>query len=100
MSTRKTILFLLFVVFISPIVSCTRLPEAPDQAKGTLRTEKLPALDSVPLAWGNLSAVTTSPEHPKWFQLWFQDESGNIRMVAFKLENRTLSSNAVSIPRK
>ena len=58
---RKTI-WLLVVVFLLPILSCTRL-EAPAPPQGVpLSTEKLPALTSIPL----------EPELEKPFGNWFQ----------------------------
>jgi hypothetical protein len=99
MSDRKVMVFLLLVFLLSAI-ACTRIPEAPTQDKGTLGTEELPALDSVPSAWGPLTAVTTTPLYPGWFQLWFQDQSGKIRMVRFDSKNHALRSSVSSIPRK
>jgi hypothetical protein len=45
----------------------------------------LPAMDSIPPAWGKLVSVTTNPAFPSWFQLWFEDESSTIRLAAFVL---------------
>jgi hypothetical protein len=90
------------VVFLFPIISCTRLDEAQPKPKGTvsLGTEKLPALDSIPSEWGKLVSVSTTPIYAGWFQLWFQDENGKVRMVAFDIQNRALKPDAIVVPRK
>ena len=91
---------LLVVVFLFPIISCTRISEAPDQKAVRLGAEKLPALDSIPLEWGKLVSVSTTPIYQGVFQLWFQDENGKIRIVAFDIKNRCLIPDAAVIPRK
>ena len=99
MLQRKTI-WLLVVVFLLTILSCTRL-EAPAPPQGVpLSTEKLPALTSIPLEWGKLVSVTTTPIYEGFFQLWFQDENGKVRMVPFDIQNNRLISDAVVVPRK
>jgi len=96
---RKAIC-LLVVVLLFPIISCTRLDEAPPKGTVSLGTEKLPALDSVPLEWGKLVSVSATPIYGDILQLWFQDENGKIRMVPFNIRNRCLVDNAVVVPRK
>jgi hypothetical protein len=80
------------------ILSCTRI-EAPPQGV-SLGTEKLPGLDSIPLEWGKLVSVSTTPIYQGTFQLWFQEENGRIRMVPYTPRGRYLTPNAVVIPRK
>ncbi len=96
---RKTIC-LLVVVFLFPIISCTRISEGPSEKTVVLGHEKLPALDSIPLEWGKLVSVTTPPIYEGISQLWFQDEKGKVRMVTFDIKNRCLFPNAVVISRK
>ncbi|MEI9479313.1 MAG: hypothetical protein WCO26_22460 [Deltaproteobacteria bacterium] len=98
MLQRKTI-WLLAVVFLLTILSCTRL-EAPPQGVRLVGTEKLPALDSIPLEWGKLVSVSTIPKYEGVFQLWFQDGNGKVRMVAFSLKELRLIPDAVVVPRK
>ena len=91
-------MWLLVVVFLLSIGSCTRL-EAPPKG-GPVGTEKLPALDSIPLEWGKLVSVSAHASYEGFFQLWFQDESGKIRMVRYSLNERSFVPDAVVIPRK
>ena len=96
---RKAIC-LLVVVFLFPVISCTRLGEAPTKGIVPLGTEYLPAVDSIPLEWGKLVSVSTTPIYEGIFQLWFQDENGKVRMVTFDIRDSRLISVARVIPRK
>jgi len=97
---HRKVICLLMVVFLFPIISCTRISEAPSQKAVQLGTEILPALDSIPLEWGKLVSVTTTQKYRDFFQLWFQDENGKIRVAGFDIENRSLIPNVTVIPRK
>ena len=96
----RKVICLLVVVFLFPIVSCTRISEAPSPIAVQIGTEKLPALDSIPSDWGKLVSVTTPPSNQNFFQLWFQDENGKIRIAAYDIKNRNLYPDALVIPRK
>lgn len=43
------------------------------------------ALPDIPASYGELEAVTTVPQYPGWFQMWFQDEAGTIRIVRVQI---------------
>jgi hypothetical protein len=96
---RKAI-WLLVVVFLFPVISCTRLDEAPPKGTVLLGTEKLSALDSIPSEWGKLVSVSATPIYDGILQLWFQDENGKVRMVPFDIRNSRLVGHAVVVPRK
>ena len=96
---RKAIC-LLVLVFLFPIISCTRLDEAPPKGTVSLGIEKLPVLDSIPLEWGKLVSVSTTPIYDGYVQLWFQDENGKVRMVPFDIRNNRLVGIGVVVPRK
>ena len=85
--------YVFLLVLLVPIVSCTRLPEG-----GPLAVQQLPSTDSVPLEWGRLVAVS-----PRTLgatsQLWFEDDSGQIRLVVYDEGTRQLSTHATIIPR-
>lgn len=97
---RQTGLWLLVVVLLLPAFSCARMPEKPAQTGALVGSEQLPALDSIPPAWGKLVSVTSNPAFPGWFQLWFEDESSTVRMVAFNLRTKQFDSNAIILPRR
>jgi hypothetical protein len=83
-----------------PALSCTKLPEKAAQTGVLVGSEQLPALDSIPPEWGKLVSVTTSPAFPNWFQLWFENETGTVRMAAFNFQTRQFDPNAVMLPRR
>ena len=97
---RKTGIWFFVILLMLPAFSCTKLPEKPAEGGVVLSSEQLPALDSIPAAWGKLVSVTTNPAYPGWFQLWFEDEFSTVRMVAFNLHTGQLDSNAKVFPRK
>lgn len=97
---RQTCILLLVAVLLLPAFSCTRLPEKPGQEGVTVGSEQLPAVDSVPPEWGKLVSVTTNPAYPGWFQLWFEDETSTVRMVAFNLRTKQFDSNVTVLPRR
>ena len=90
-------LILLPVVLLS--FSCARLPESgrPPEA-GMLPVEMLVDEQSVPTEFGQLVAVSESPSG-RFTQLWFQDEEGIIRMVAFNNTTARLFPQALVIGR-
>ncbi|MGD1047722.1 MAG: hypothetical protein ABR899_03080 [Candidatus Krumholzibacteriaceae bacterium] len=97
---RKTGLWILVVVLLLPTLSCTRLPESSAQKGVMVGSAQLPNSDSIPSQWGKLVSVTSNPAYPGWSQLWFEDETSTIRMVAFNLQTKQLGANAIVLARK
>jgi len=97
---HRKVIWLLVVAFLFPIISCTRISEAPNQKAVQLAAEKLPALDSITLEWGKLVSVTTTARYQDLYQLWFQDENGKIRVAGFDIKDSCLIPVATVIPRK
>ena len=98
MSVRATrCMAALTLVLLS--LSCSRLPER-TPGEGELATERLPNAGSVPSQWGSLVSVTTQPASPNRFQLWFQDEEGNVRMVLYDADGGRLVSEVRLITRQ
>jgi hypothetical protein len=81
-------------------LSCTKIPQWATPGQGNVAIEPMPTKDSIPLKWGNLVSVATSPEVRYGFELWFQDEQGNLRMVVYDIQTNNLSANFRFIPRK
>jgi hypothetical protein len=78
-------------------LSCAKLPE-PGSAS-TLMVQELPSLNEVPVGWGAL--VSTSPmPNANASALWFQDDSGTVRMVAVDHELSKLWPQALVIRRR
>ena len=79
-------------------VSCKRLGE-PGPAEQKLISERLPQPDSIPAKWGKLVSVSSVPSVPDWVQLWFQDDTGNVRFIGFNIRNYYLSGKIYLIRR-
>ncbi len=43
------------------------------------------ALPEIPASYGDLKAVTTAQDYPGWFQMWFEDDAGTIRIVRVQI---------------
>lgn len=95
----KIVIRLFLAALLLSALSCARLPETPAASGAALSSEQLPAPDSIPAAWGRLVSVTSNPAFPGWFQLWFEDETGTVRMAAFNFKTKQLDMNAVVLPR-
>jgi hypothetical protein len=79
-------------------ISCTKLGE-PGVGEHKLVIEKLTAADSIPLKWGKLVSVSSTPGINNWVQLWFQDDEGTIRTVPYDVGGNYLSRQARVIRR-
>ena len=91
---------LVVMVLVLLLLSCSKIPQWVAPGQGNVAIETLPAKDSIPLKWGNLVSITTSPTVGNAFELWFQDEQGNLRMVVYDARNNILYGNVPLIPRK
>jgi hypothetical protein len=79
-------------------VSCQRLGE-PARGEQALKVQVLEHTGSIPASWGKLVTTSSCPAAKEWIQLWFQDDAGNLRMVAYNLEKNTLLGQAILFPR-
>jgi hypothetical protein len=75
-------------------VSCQRLGE-PVRGGLTLGVQALTQAGSIPASWGKLISTSSCPAAKEWIQLWFQDDAGTVRMVAYNLEKNTLFGEAI-----
>ena len=93
-------IFLILVILIFLSLSCAKIeiPAAPDE--GALVLKALTSPDSMPLEYGNLISVSSVAGYPYWVQLWFQDESGALRMVRYSIRENHFAKNFHLIPRK
>lgn len=98
---RKTATWLGTVGLLGGLLSCTALPQTggPDR-EGAIDTQPLPSSDVVPLEWGPLVSVTEAPKMATSSLLWFQDESGSVRIVGFNHATRELWPSARLIRRR
>jgi len=97
---NRVTLCLLVAFFVLINFSCTKLTEEKPVIEGEITVEELPYKDSIPANWGKLISVSSSPDVSRWVQLWFEDESGNIRMVAYNIIQNRMASQARVFRRK
>ena len=97
---RRIVLCLLVVFLVLINLSCAKITEEKPVVKGDVNVEELPYKDAIPATWGKLISVSSSPEVAQWVQLWFEDEDGQIRMVAYNIIQNRLSNQARVIHRK
>ena len=95
----QTCFGLLVIALLFPL-ACTELPERLPLEEGAIAVEKMQGADSIPSDWGSLVAVTNRPDVSHVFQLWFQDEYGNVRMAVYNMSLNSLLPNAILIPTK
>jgi hypothetical protein len=73
----RILILLALVVLVS---SCRRL-DAP--GSGRFSREWVQELTALPASWGHLVSASASPDDQDVMLLWFQDGSGNVRMVTY-----------------
>jgi len=56
-------------------------------------------LPDIPASYGELKAVTTVPMYPGWFQMWFEDNSGTIRIMRVQIFNNQMLTDIKVIKR-
>ena len=82
---RRTAVILALCALVLSIPACARI-----EPQGRFPREASLTATSIAADWGNLVAASTSAEQPDLTQLWFQDASGNIRMVLYNVRDNTL----------
>ena len=90
---------IILVLIAMAACACAELPDRGGDVDSKLPKVDLGADLTVSGEWGNLVAVSNSTSFPDLFQLWFQDEAGNIHMVVYDDETRSMKSNSVLIQR-
>jgi hypothetical protein len=85
---------LAFAALVPCLFSCTPISQPDLAGDRPVQIEKLPVAGSIPSEWGNLIAVTVNPSFAYQYQLWFQDEQGNVRLVVFDNRMKQLLSES------
>jgi len=92
---KLTVVLLMMALFIPFITSCTKVTTGAVAISPDLATE----LESIPADYGNLIAVTNTAQYPEWFQMWFEDEAGTIRVVRIQLFDNLIHRDTKVYPR-
>lgn len=82
----------LSAVLLLGALSCARISNDDDPAK-------FASVQSLPLEYGQLKAVTSTEQFPGWAQLWFQDDAGTIRMVRVNWATDQILTKTLTITR-
>ena len=90
---------LLLAALVLSAVACKQLPGTTALEGSRDRMEPMPYTDAVPADWGPLIFVTSDAEAPS-STMWFQDDSGSIRLVGFHHANRQLLDSIIVIHRR
>lgn len=97
---RRGKMCLLVVALVLLAISCTKLPDPTTQKEGGLAIEKLADVTLIPSKLGKLISVSHRPDFAHVFQLWFQDEDGNVSMVVYNMNTNRLIPDVILIPQK
>ncbi len=89
---------LLVAVLALTALACEQLPRAAAR-DGHDHMELMPYTDAIPRDWGTLVSVTADAQWT-YSTLWFQDDSGHIRLVGFDNGNRQLLDSVAVIHRR
>lgn len=57
------------------------------------------SVSEIPASYGSLVSVTVMQEYPGWFQLWFQDNAGTVRMVRIQALKNLMANEVKTYPR-
>ncbi|PWB74186.1 hypothetical protein C3F09_04330 [candidate division GN15 bacterium] len=90
--TRKLLFAAVGVLLLFAALSCTRINRDEDP-------NRFADLQSLPLEYGQLKAVTISEQYAGWAQIWFQDDAGTVRMVRINYATDQMLKNVLTIPR-
>jgi hypothetical protein len=100
MLTRVPVLLVLAGLILL-FSSCTKISEEPTEGDPeAIAIENISQANAVPSNWGKLISVSHRPDFENVFQLWFQDEDGNIRMAVYNMRKNRLLQSALIIPQR
>jgi len=91
---------LLVMTLVLFLLSCSKLSEKKSPEEGKIAVVKMADNSSIPKEWGKLVSVSVKPDSTHVFQLWFQDEDGNIHMTKYNTDLGKLLPNSFLIPQK
>ena len=86
------IVIVMAIVILVGAISCSRIEPEVDNSY-------LSELKGIPAEYGALISVTNLEHYPNWFQLWFQDEEGTIRMVRVQIFSGQMHQDVKVLPR-
>ena len=84
------------VVILAGIVvalsGCRKLGPADVRFDVAAVGEALPSGNVIPASWGRLAGVSSIEHYPDLVQMWFEDGSGDVRVVVYRVRTGELLS--------
>ena len=97
---KRVGVFMTAVLLLAVLGSCAPLPGSDVDESAELPMIQLEDGYTIPAEWGSLAAVSNSSKFPDVFQLWFENETGEIHLVVFDNKSRTLLTTSRTIVRR
>ncbi|MBD3867560.1 MAG: hypothetical protein IFK94_05495 [Acidobacteria bacterium] len=97
---KRSMVFLAVVALMAALAGCAPLPGSNLDETDSLLVLQLPDTRTIPAEWGSLAAVSNSSKFPDVFQLWFENEAGEIYLVVFDNKTRSLLTSSRAIARQ
>ncbi len=97
---KQVTTFLMVMLLLASLAGCAPIPGSDVEDGERLEMVQLPDTRTIPAEWGNLTAVSNSSKFPDVFQLWFENEAGEIYLVVFDNQSRTLLTSSRVINRR
>ena len=97
---NRSIGLLAVAALIAALCACAPIPGSEVDEADSLPVLQLPDTRTIPAEWGSLASVSNSSKYPDVFQLWFENESGEIHLVVFDNKSRTLLTSSRVITRR
>ncbi len=90
--TKKYVIIGFAIILCLFIMSCQRVTSKPAGSE-------LVNLSNLPASYGNLIAVTSVPAYRDWVQMWFQDNTGTIRIIRVSFDDNQMLTDVRTITR-
>ncbi len=90
--TKKYVIIGIAIALCLFVLSCQRVTPKPSGSD-------LIDLTNIPATYGNLISVTSIPAYPEWVQMWFQDNTGTIRVIKVSFGDNRMASDVRTITR-
>ncbi len=97
---KHVVMFLMVALLLAVLSACAPIPGSAVEDSQRLQVVQLPDTRTIPAEWGSLAAVSNSSKFPDVFQLWFENEAGEIYLVVFDNKSRTLLTSSRAIARQ
>jgi hypothetical protein len=96
---KRVVMVLIVALLLALIAACAPISTSEDEST-SLPWVELPDTRTIPSEWGSLVAVSNSSKFPDVFQLWFENEVGEIHLVVFDNSSRSLVNSSRAIARQ